>query len=521
MEPAVLETIRNEWRNAGRGMKTGIIQRWSEVSGYSYASLYRMMQAGRVRRSCGPKIPDLDMQVSLIAAIKRRPPEHRGEITTEDAIQIASDSGHQITASKSTIDRKMREMGLCQRQRRVIRYQAEYPNQLHHVDASSSNCFYAAGETGDGDYILKLHRGMKGYKNKPVPIRKRPWIYGLVDDYSGYSVMRYIVTEGESMADNLDFLSWAWSQTPEKEFFGLPDFLKGDHGPMMKSDEANFFFQRLGVAIDPSTPENKEAHGKIERPWRTLWERFELPFYAEDMKTFEIRLSELNTRLMYYLAAYNQKKHRYQKKYTRKQVWLSINHRGGAVALPENAIRHIVKRYERTLDSAGVFTIDSEAYEVKGLHSAKIWVYLGVFDGVPVVQDKATGEKYEAVKFVPKPFGEFAGVAHTPHQKAVAAAQELQLSNTLHTEKPVQESGNVVAFPAKPKVREIRQIQDVTDLTRYRNADEAMADFIGMAGFVPDSEMRMELAGLFAENGLARWFVQEMASEVTRQAACG
>lgn len=43
----------------------------------------------------------------------------------------------------------------------------------------------------------------------------------------------------------------------------------------MKSPEAQDFFRRCGVEIDPSTPLNKDARGKIERPWRNIWQQFE------------------------------------------------------------------------------------------------------------------------------------------------------------------------------------------------------------------------------------------------------
>ena len=56
--------------------------------------------------------------------------------------------------------------------RRVKRFQAERPNQLHHVDAASSKFLYIKQELGDGDYVLKLHAGTMGYMNKPVPDRK-------------------------------------------------------------------------------------------------------------------------------------------------------------------------------------------------------------------------------------------------------------------------------------------------------------------------------------------------------------
>ena len=221
--------------------------------------------------------------------------------------------------------------------RRVKRFQAERPNQLHHVDAASSKFLYIKQELGDGDYVLKLHAGTMGYMNKPVPIRLRPWIYGLTDDHSGVFVARYVAAYGETAIDNLDFLSWAWRQNEDTPFFGLPEHLKGDKGPMMRGKVAEDFLERLGVDIDESIPGSKEAHGKIERPWRTVWQRFEKPFFdCPDWKKFEISLSELNARLMNFLGEYNDMPHRVKAPATRIQIWKRIYLEGEPVALPES-----------------------------------------------------------------------------------------------------------------------------------------------------------------------------------------
>lgn len=509
LEPSLLNQIRKDWREARRGSKSAIVTRWADSIGISYSRLYAMLDTGRKRKKV--MNPIIEKEAAIIALIKKRPPEHRGEICTEDAIKIAIANGAEITSSRSSIDRALRETGMTKRQRRVIRYQAERPNLLHHVDASTSACFYIARELPDGDRVLKMHAGTQHYKNKPVPIRERPWIYGLADDHSGYWIARYVAAEGESFLDTMDFLVWAWAKTDDKPFFGLPEFLKADHGPLMKSDDAARFLEKYGVAVDPSTPENKDAHGKIERPWRTAWQRFERPFFAEDIRSFEITLSELNRRFLNYQAEYNQKPHRFEKRFTRLQMWTKVNQAGGAIPIPIDAMKTAARRFERTVDAAGCFSLDNVMYEVKGLHSAKVWVHTGVIHDHLVVQDKKTRIRYEVEKFSPQGFCDFKGVKETPHQKAAKVSKEVAFHNILHDTDP-ELPKHVIAFPAR--VRATFEVCDTFDLQTYLSMDEAIGELTALCGFPIVDDTRDMVAEYILEHGMTRKTVRELAADM-------
>ena len=518
LDPATLRQIKAEWAGAPRGSKSAVVQKWAEFCGVNPATVYRQLNANgskkRVKRA--RKIEDVEAQAALVASIKKRPPEHRGEICTADAVEIAKAAGYDITASASHIDRVIRECGLKRQPRRVIRFQADYPNQLHHVDASTSNCFYVARRLENGDAVLKLYKGYQGYKNKPIPVGLRPWIYGCVDDHSGLSCARYIAAEGESMADCLDFLCWAWSGAEGKDLRGLPEFLKADHGPLMKSKDATEFLDRLGIAIDPSIPGQKDAHGKVERPWRTMWQRFELPFWSEDPKTFEIPLSELNQRLANYLLAYNGKPHRWERKHSRRDVWSRINQRGGAVILAEDAIRRMVRRYERTVAQDGTIQLDGKVYEVKGLHSAKVRLWEGLRDGRMVAEDLKTGERFEVVEFCPQGFCDYKGVPDTGDQRARETAAEMAgTENPLYREAP--ESPGVVRFPVR--TAEVIEPEDKIAADAYPTAAEAIRDFVALTGIAPDAQDRADLEALIEENGRSRQFIRDLAAEAVRSNA--
>jgi len=516
----VIETIRCDWAFAPTGEKNKTLRKWADQLGYSLQTLYRKLGIGRQRKG-GRRIENIEEYVQIVAQIKKKPPENKGEITTEQAVRIAVKSGimpKSMAGKASTCDRIMRETGISKKQRRIQRFQAEYANELHHVDASTSDCFYIHRETEDKtDFILRLHAGSKtGYKNKPVPIRLRPWVYGLTDDHSGYHVARYVAAFGETAIDNLQFLEWAWSKNDDKTLFGLPDQIKGDLGPMMRGPATQDFFERLCIDIDPSIPENKESHGKIERPWRTVWQRFEKPFFVQpDWRKFEISMSELNRQFLIYQQEYNEFTHRYEKDITRREAWLRINQYGGAVAIPEKALSTIVRREERTVGPDGCFWLNNKIYEVKGLYDAKVYVYQGVFEDKLVVEDCKTKEKYEVKDFAPNSLGTFTGFKETPHQKAVKAAKELAITNTLY--ETAKDTGNVSMFPTR--VKEIRQIVNPLAIDTYRCLQDAIKDFISISGIFLDSENREAIKELIIKNGLDRNFVRELAIEAQAETA--
>lgn len=160
-------------------------------------------------------------------------------------------------------------------------------------------------------------------------------------------------------------------------------------------------------------------------------------------------------------------------------------------------------------------------YEVKGLHSAKVWVYEGVFDDRLVVVDRETGEKYEVENFTPLVHGEFKASKETPHEIAVKEAKKLGhidengknrgLKNTLHTEH--EDQGNLVVLP--PRVKETRKVNDPLDVDTYSSITEAVSDFITISGiFLLDQENREAIKGMIKEKGMSRKYVRELALEV-------
>lgn len=536
IEPGILQQIITEWQDAPHGHKRAVVEKWACMIGVVPQTIYSYLPTNRERQG-ERQIEGLEDAARIVAAIKNSPPEHRGVLSTKDALRIAL-INHKIEARfkatpYSTFDRVIRELGLNSQRRRVEPFQAEYPNEMHHVDASSSDCFYIAKALPDGDFLLKLHRGVKGYKNKPIPVDGlRPWIYGMTDDHSGVHCCRYVAAKGEKASHNMEFLAWAWWQQPERCFWGVPSHpdpdrrgrIKGDHGPMMESPEAKAFFEACNVDIDPSTPLNKEAHGKIERPWRTLWQNFELPFFAmSDWKQFEITLTELNNQLIAYSVEYNERKHRYERTISRRQAWERISRHGGVVILPNDALETIAKQDYRTVGQDGVFWLNNVGYEVKGLHDAKVRVIIGVFDQKVIVQNVADGMKYEVEPFVPNKLDEFKANPDTGQQQMRKEAVKLEgITTTIYSAEgrtalavvPTADR-KVVKMPTR--VKETLQLHNPLDIDRFPDVGNAIKEFQTLCGFVLDQHERQAVAEMIQENGLSRRFVASLAAEVEHE----
>ena len=526
IDPTVMSMIKADWQAAPFGHKTFEVEKWSQRIGVDRATIYRGLSIGRThKKEKSPRqIDGIEKAAKVVAMLKYSAPEHRGIIATRDAKENALLNG--LIAPRfadtpvATFDRVIRELGINPQRRRIERFQAERPNQMHHVDGSTSDCFYVAEALPDGDYLLRLHKGHKDYKNKPIPVDGlRPWYYGVVDDHSGVLCTRMVAACGENAGDNIDFLCWAWGQQEGKDLYGLPEKIKGDHGPMMKSPAVKDLFDRLGVEVDPSIPGNKEAHGKIEVTWSKIWQSFERPYFMiSDWKNFSITMSELMRRFSRWQERYNANRHRFERKLTKKQAWERISLHGGVVLLPEDALRTVARRWQRDVDQAGCFSIDAEMYEVKGLHDAKVWVLKGVFEEKMVVIDKASGRTYEVENFRPNALGEFRANAENSYQQTRKEAATLTgVENRLYSDQHMEQIRSEVPKPfAKlpTRVKEKRKMINPLATDVYRTVHDGLADFQSQAGIFLNKENREAVAAMIAKNGLSRQFVRDLASEV-------
>ncbi len=513
-DPGLIESARREVLFAPYGFKTEMASRWAGVLGISVQHLYRVIEDPlKERREGTPLKPEYRAWAEVVFKIKKLPPKDAGELSTEDALALGVKQGHlppeAADVPVGTYDRIGRENGWTKREKRRNRIQASRPNECHHFDASTSQFLHIARRTRDDDYIMKLHRpGSGGYKNKPTPVDKlRPWLYGAADDYSGRWIADITAAMGETSADSMQMLCSFWEE------IGLPDELDCDQGMLKKAFASRDWIARLLVALPEHEPYEKESHGKIERPWRTAWKKFELTFYAEgnDWTKFEITMSEYRQRLRNYIEKYNSMPHRFEKNITRMQAWNKINLHGGIVKIPKDALATVARREKRKVDVAGMLQYPGGPYEVIGLHDAWVWVFDGVFNDKLVVQDIQTGQKYEVKDFKPLARGEFRAHPETPHEKLVKESASLPLNGQgLYAEKNTNEK--ITSMPTR--VKEERELMDPMNITAFGSMAEAWAEITAVAGPVTDKGEREAIEALVRKNGMDKQSTINLALEL-------
>lgn len=97
-----------------------------------------------------------------------------------------------------------------------------HPNHVHQVDPSLCVPYYLpSGEQ-------RMMEADKFYKNKwenYAKVALKVWRYVLYDHRTALLAVRYYEAAGENAETLFDFLVWAWSQQPGREFHGVPQIL--------------------------------------------------------------------------------------------------------------------------------------------------------------------------------------------------------------------------------------------------------------------------------------------------------
>ncbi|HHM01964.1 MAG TPA: transposase [Caldithrix abyssi] len=300
------DLIRN-YTAAPFGDRGRVVRGYANLMGVSVPTVWRILQrhTGKKRqRASAPRVPEelIDRVAEIKAASIRINPDGR-ELTTEDAIDILESRGEAPAGmlKVSTVNRRLAQKGF-RSAKPVARFMEPFSNHTHYLDFSRSEMIGIVGHAGE-DYLLELRGTSPIYKNK----RGRKfalWLAGIRDGRSGVTLARYYPGAGESLYMGLDFLFYAWTrQADSHPLHSIPYHLKTDNGAFGKSAELSAFCRALGVTLEHSAPYNKNAMGKIERTWRTLWQRFELKLLMDKGKGYRLTLAELNELLMAHMVA--------------------------------------------------------------------------------------------------------------------------------------------------------------------------------------------------------------------------
>ena len=396
--------------------------------------------------------------------------------------------------------------------------------QVALVDGSSSKFLRVVGEAGDDgeDRVLRLWRKptpLSGYKNKPLPpSRERLGVYAVVDRCSGLTRSRYKAERGENALSAVEFILWALSDSgdPRQPMRGLPTELWSDQGPLVKSNAARDLLERLDVSTEWGEPYNKERMGQVERPWRTMWKRFEASLFLA--RRDEWLLSEVNSRLQEYEADENNRRPARRPRpnggrWTRAQCWTALTNSRPADdrlrELPPNALETMASEARRKIDRNGIVRWGGVEYECEGWHDKWVLARRAVDGGGDLVLvDEETGERATATRWAPRPHGEIRGVPATPLERLLDAPPEFGGADVYA---PKDARGNVVPIP--PRTAPPAPIEDPLDADRLPDAATAMRLFSAICPGLSATALAM-VRGEIERAGLSRAATEDLAREL-------
>jgi transposase InsO family protein len=355
----------------------------------------------------------LENAALAVLAFKTRLKSAGGRISTQSAIDTLIKHGIIPQVKSSTIDRYIRELRLKQGidQSPCVRIEASHPNEVWHIDFTVSKMCVAGQQPG----TINITSDHAGYKR---PRNERVWLCGIVDAYSRCIAMQYYLVAGESARLGIQHLSGLFSPTrdPRYPFGGIPEKLITDNGAFGSSALAESFCLGARIELIRNMPGQKQANGKIERQWRTLWGSFEGALAAS---TGEIlTLEELNAKLFEWQIKQVYQPHPVIPYKTRIDAWAKSVSPYLRYATGEWAYLPVIRTVNRDM----TVSVDNVSYKTNArLIGRKIEILMGI--GGPVgYRDPDTGqiselEVYRAVKY-----GEYRATAKTDGQKALAEA---------------------------------------------------------------------------------------------------
>ncbi len=219
-------------------------------------------------------------------------------------------------------------------------------------------------------------------------------LHGFVDDATGKITGLYMCKNEcllgylEVLRQTLENYGIPISLYPDKYSVFFPPKKVNDHitleeqlnGREKGITQFGRIVEELGIEMFPAS--SPQAKGRIERLWETLQSRLVTEFRINNIKTME----EANIFLIQYIEKYNSK---FAVKATnKKNVFLKLPKR-------YNLDELLCVKFERTIDNAGVFSINNSKFQIMDKHlppKTKIQIYLSQKIGMHV---KSNNKAYD------------------------------------------------------------------------------------------------------------------------------
>ena len=298
VDPGLLFDVHQRVEAAPHGQTQHVWEECAALVGTSVATLRRWVRErfGRKKECSGRGRTYSDELVNLVWDVKLSAQEmgsSRREPATSWALSHLVGLGYHEAegASVSAINERIKPL---RAKRFFDRIEPDYACQIVHVDFSRSKYFQVyTYDAALGDYVLRVDGRGLAYKEDNTA--RRSWIVNVMDGYSRVFHARMYAASGEDAMLAMQHLKHAYMGEHDHPLVHLPTELWMDRGAAARTE----FFQNALDAqdIDLVLTQTKEAGGKVERGFRTIWTCFELRLAYELGHRATITMAEYNERL--------------------------------------------------------------------------------------------------------------------------------------------------------------------------------------------------------------------------------
>lgn len=384
-------TTKIDWANVHerlsglpKGQRGAYLDQVAAVVGKSRKTVYRVLQRRYGPAKAIERAPTVitGEDVQLIAEIKEsyKTITLKGtsrELSTEDAISIADEEGYDRARllRPSTVNAALRRARYRQPARRV-RVEASYACQQYQIDFSRSKHFQIIDDLGQGDWLLRVSAKELHYKAGSE--RLRAWVAAVMDEYSRLRLVRYYAATGEDRYMGLALLHFLFSRPEDDHLMRhVPERLKSDQGAFLKSAEARAACEALEIDPKFAEPGNKESQGKIERQFRTLWQKVEArlatSLVRQQGEKATITLSDLSVRVHAYTVREHDLPHPTRHGATRGALYQQSVLQRRPPVLEGDLRDYAFRTWERRADAAAMISVENALLQVPD-HAIGKWV---------------------------------------------------------------------------------------------------------------------------------------------------
>lgn len=485
---SIVAEIAQRLHQTGHGAKRALVESEAQRLGVSPNTLYAQIRAlaGRTRKVRADKgtfrVVALS-EIEAVAQVKAKCEDtlHGRRLPTEVAIEVAEKNGMigEGSVNRSTYDRAARQLRLTGPKHIFSRWQAQRANQLHHVDSSQSKYLHVVGQNESGEWLLSARKPEYTRKRSVEPMGL--WCTAVYDDCSRVGHALYAVAAGESAMLVIEALKAAWSGAPSCALRGMPESLLCDHGPLRRSQEGQHFCDAVGVAFEDRMPKSPWVGGKVERPWRTMFSRFELPFCLKVEAVYT--LSDLNRMLASYVDQTNNWSHPYYLKQNRLAVYAERLDAESVRYIPEQTADAVWRDDWRLVRSDCTLRYKNDWYLVPD-ECVGQWVKV-IVNAEGLVMVECDGVAYPTKAHRPHDAGDYRAHAYTPAKHIEQGAQGLEV----HVLPQTLAQSSHVHLHTGPTV----QLDTPFNERTFANAEEArqaLCQWSGLAWHEMTDEMR-------------------------------